>query len=105
VDKLATVRQRGLLRVGVVQVAPMVMLDRRNTHVGFSIDLARRLVADLGVGIEFIETSWSDVMPQLLDGRSDVIITGLWMNVPRALVANFTPPTASEGMYLIASRA
>ncbi len=104
VDTLATVRQRGLLRVGVVQVAPMVMLDRSNTHVGFSVDLARRLAADLGVGIEFVETSWSDVMPQLLDGRSDVIITGLWMNVPRALVANFTQPTASEGMYLIASR-
>jgi polar amino acid transport system substrate-binding protein len=104
VDTLATVRQRGVLRVGVVQVAPMVMQDRSNTHVGFSIDLARRLAADLGVGIEFVETSWSDVMPQLLDGHSDVIITGLWMNVPRALVANFTQPTASEGMYLIASR-
>jgi polar amino acid transport system substrate-binding protein len=104
VDTLATLRQRGVLRVGVVQVAPMVMQDRSGTHVGFSVDLARRLAADLGVGVEFVETSWSDVMPQLLDGRSDAIITGLWMNVPRALVANFTQPTASEGIYLIGSR-
>ncbi len=104
VDTLATVRQRGVLRVGVVQVAPMVMLDRSNTYVGFSVDVARRLAADLGVRIEFVETWWTDVMPQLLDGHSDVIITGLWTNVPRALVANFTQPTASEGMYLIASR-
>jgi polar amino acid transport system substrate-binding protein len=104
VDTLATVRQRGVLRVGVVQVPPMVMLDRSNNYVGFSVDLARRLADDLDLGVEFVETSWSDVMPQLLDGRSDVIITGLWMNVPRALVANFTQPTASEGMYLIASR-
>lgn len=104
VDTLATVRQRGVLRVGVVQVAPMVMLDRSNTYVGFSVDIARRLAADLGVRVEFVETWWTEVMPQLLDGHSDVIITGLWMNVPRALVANFTQPTASEGMYLIASR-
>lgn len=104
VDTLATIRQRGVLRVGVVQVAPMVMLDRSNTYVGFSVDIARRLAADLGVRVEFVETWWTEVMPQLLDGRSDVIITGLWMNVPRALVANFTQPTASEGMYLIASR-
>jgi polar amino acid transport system substrate-binding protein len=56
------------------------------------------------VRVEFVETWWTDVMPQLLDGHSDVIITGLWMNVPRALVANFTQPTASEDMVLIASR-
>lgn len=105
VDTLATVRQRGVLRVGVVQVPPMVMLDSSNTHVGYSVDLARKLAADLGVRVEFVETWWNDVMPQLVDGQTDVIITGLWMNVPRALVANFTQPTASEGMYLIASRA
>jgi polar amino acid transport system substrate-binding protein len=104
VDTLATVRQRGVLRVGVVQVPPMVMLDRSNNYVGFSVDVARRLAADLGVRVEFVETWWTEVMPQLVDGRSDVIITGLWMNVPRALVANFTQPTATEGMYLIASR-
>lgn len=104
VDTLATIRQRGVLRVGVVQVAPMVMLDRSNTYVGFSVDLARRLAADLGVRVEFVETWWTEIIPQLLDGQSDVIITGLWMSVPRALVANFTQPTASEGMYLIASR-
>lgn len=104
VDTLATIRQRGVLRVGVVQVAPMVMRDRNGSYVGFSVDLARRLAADLGVRLEFVETWWTEVMPQLIDGHSDVIITGLWMNVPRALVANFTQPTATEGMYLIASR-
>jgi polar amino acid transport system substrate-binding protein len=104
VDTLATVRQRGVLRVGIVQVAPMVMLDRSNNYVGFSVDVARRLAADLGVRVEFVETWWTEVLPQLADGRTDVVITGLWMNVPRALVANFTQPTATEGMYLFASR-
>lgn len=104
VDTLATVRQRGVLRVGVVQVAPMVMLDRGNQYVGYSVDIARRLADDLGVRVEFVETWWTDVIPHLVDGQTDVIITGLWMNVPRALVVNFTQPTASEGMVLIASR-
>jgi polar amino acid transport system substrate-binding protein len=104
VDTLATVRQRGVLRVGVVQVPPMVMQDRNNRYVGYSVDIARRLAADLGVRIEFVESWWTEIIPQLLDGQSDVIITGLWANVPRALVVNFTQPTASEGMYLIASR-
>lgn len=104
VDTLATVRQRGTLRVGVVQVPPMVMLDRSSRYVGFSIDLARRLADDIGVRVEFVETSWSEVMAQLLERRTDVIITGLWLNVPRALVVNFTQPTASEALYLFAAR-
>ncbi len=104
VDTLATVRQRGVLRVGVVQVPPMVMQDRSQRHVGYSVDIARRLAADLGVSVQFVETWWTDVIPQLVDGQTDVIITGLWVNVPRALVVNFTQPTASEGLHLIASR-
>lgn len=104
VDTLATVRQRGVLRVGVVQVAPMVMMDRSGRYVGFSVDIARRLAEDLGVRVEFVETWWSGVIPQLIDRRTDVVITGLWLNVPRALVVNFTQPTVSEGLYLLGSR-
>jgi polar amino acid transport system substrate-binding protein len=103
-DTLATIRQRGVLRVGVVQVPPMVMLDRQQRHVGYSADLARRLADDLGVQVQFVETWWTEVIDDLLKQRTDVIITGLWINVPRALVVNFSQPTATEGIYLIGSR-
>ncbi len=103
-DTLATIRQRGVLRVGVVQVPPMVMLDREQRHVGYSVDLARRLADDLGVKLEFVETWWTEVIDDLLQRRTDVIITGLWINVPRALVINFSQPTATEGIHLIGSR-
>jgi polar amino acid transport system substrate-binding protein len=49
VDTLATVRNRGTLRVGVAVNEPMVMHDRQGALVGYSIDLARRLADDLGV--------------------------------------------------------
>lgn len=105
VDTLATVRQRGVLRVGIVQVPPMVMRDRDGRPVGYSIDLARRLADDLGVQVAFVESSWAGVIPDLLERRTDVVVTGLWLSVPRALVVNFTQPTASEGVHLVASRA
>lgn len=104
VDTLATIRQRGVLRVGVVQVPPMVMQGTQQQFVGYSVDLARRLADDLGVKLEFVETWWTEVIDDLLQRRSDVIITGLWVNVPRALVVNFTQPAATEGIYLIGSR-
>ena len=104
-DTLATVRRRGVLRVGVVTVEPMVMRDPKGELVGYSIDLARKLAQDIGVEVEFVPTSWTFVMPDLLSRQFDLVATGLWVTVPRALVVNFTEPTVSEGIHLVANRA
>jgi polar amino acid transport system substrate-binding protein len=103
-DTLATIRKRGVLRVGVVQVPPMVLVDKDRKLVGFSVDVARRLADDLGVKVQFVETWWSEIIPQLLEQRTDLILTGLWQNVPRALVVNFSQPTTHLGVYLFASK-
>jgi ABC-type amino acid transport substrate-binding protein len=105
VDTLATLRRRGLMRVGVVPIEPMVMQDAKGAWLGFSVDLARRLADDLGVRLELVPTSWPRVIPDLLERQYDVIITGLWITAPRALVVNFTQPTVTEGLHLVASSA
>jgi polar amino acid transport system substrate-binding protein len=105
IDTLATIRKRGVLRVGVALSEPTVMHDAGGKLVGFSIDAARRLAEDMGVGVEFVETSWSSIIPELLNRETDLIMSGLWVTVPRALVINFTTPTAVEGIHVIASRA
>jgi polar amino acid transport system substrate-binding protein len=105
VDTLATIRKRGVLRVGVAISEPTVMHDSSGKLVGFSIDAARRLAEDMGVGVEFVETSWSGIIPDLLNRESDLIMSGLWVTVPRALVINYTTPTAVEGIHVIAGRA
>jgi polar amino acid transport system substrate-binding protein len=94
-----------VLRVGVALSEPTVMHDADGKLVGFSIDAARRLADDLGVAVEFVETSWSGIIPDLLSREFDLIMSGLWVTVPRALVINFTTPTAVEGIHVIASRA
>ena len=104
-DMLATIRKRGVLRVGVAVSAPAVMHDAQGRLVGFSIDAAHRLADDLGVEVEFVETSWSGIIGDLLERNFDLIQSGLWITVPRALVINYSEPTAVEGVYVIASRA
>ena len=104
VDTLATVRQRGVLRVGVAASDPAVMHDAQGRLVGLSIDIARRLADDMGVDVEFVESSWSQVIPDLLDRQFDLIVSGMWVTPTRALVLNFSQPTASEGVYLVANR-
>ncbi len=104
VDLLATIRQRGSLRACVVPVPPMVQRDARGQWIGFSIDLARQLAEDMGVSLDISPSNWVDVMPDLLHRQCDAVITGLWRSTQRALVVNFTQPTATEGVYLIAQR-
>jgi polar amino acid transport system substrate-binding protein len=103
-DTLATIRKRGVLRVGVAVNEPVVMHDAQGNLVGFSIDAARRLADDMGVQVEFVETSWSGIIPDLLNREFDLVMSGLWVTIPRALVINYSTPTAVEGVYVIASR-
>lgn len=103
-DTLAMVRQRGMLRVGVVPGEPMVIVNEQGELSGYSVDLARKLAEDLGVGVEFVQTSWPQVVPDLLAHQYDLVLSDFWVTMPRALVVNFTQPTALEGMYLVANQ-
>lgn len=105
VDTLATIRKRGTLRVGVVGVEPLVMHDAGGQLVGYSVDLARQLADDIGVGVEFVKTSWTQVIPDLLARRFDLIASGLWPTPARGLVINFSAPTSRVGVHLVANRA
>ena len=72
--------------------------------IGASIDLGRHLAEDMGVDVEFVKTSWSRVIPDLLARHYDLIASSLWVTPERALVVNYTDATATEGIYLIANR-
>lgn len=96
IDTLATIRKRGTLRVGVVDNPPFVMRNAEGELAGFSIDLGRQMAADLGVEVEFVPTSWSQVVADLVGRQFDVIASGLWVTPARALVVNFTEPTSLQ---------
>ena len=104
IDTLATIRKRGVLRVGVSVSEPMVMHDTKGELVGCSIDIGHQLAEDLGVAVEFVESSWSQIIPDLLDRRFDVIISGLWVTPERALVVNYSDATSTLGVYLVAGK-
>jgi len=105
IDTIATIRARGVLKVGVVTNEPFVMRDAKGALTGFSIDLGQQLARDLGVEVEFVPTSWTQVIPDLVGREFDVIATGLWITPARALVVNFSAPTSMGAMYLVANKA
>ncbi|MDP6058788.1 MAG: transporter substrate-binding domain-containing protein, partial [Pirellulaceae bacterium] len=51
-----------------------------------------RLAKDAGWGVEFVPTAFDGIIPGLLAGKFDVIITGMAQTQKRNLTVNFTIP-------------
>jgi polar amino acid transport system substrate-binding protein len=102
--QLETIRSQDALRVGVSIFVPWVMHDNKDKLIGYEVDVARKLAADMGVRVEFVETSWGSIITGLLADEYDLIISGLSLTPKRALLINFSEPYSHSSSVLIASR-
>ncbi len=101
---LEQVMKRGALRVGMSTFVPWAMQDKTGNFVGFEIDVAKKLAADMGVKAEFIPTKWSGIIPALLTGKFDIIIGGMGIRPERNLKVNFSIPYDYTGMSIVAHK-
>lgn len=95
---------KGVIRVGMDTFVPWAMKDKKGEFIGFEIDVARQLAADMGVKVEFVPTKWDGIIPALLTGKFDVIIGGMGITPSRGLKVNFTIPYEYSGMGIVAHK-
>jgi polar amino acid transport system substrate-binding protein len=98
------VMKRGMLRVGMSTFVPWAMKDKTGKLIGFEIDVASQLAADMGVKIEFVPTKWAGIIPALLTGKFDVIIGGMSVRPDRNLKVNFSIPYDYAGQSIVANK-
>ena len=98
------IKRRGKMKIGLSAFTPWVIRDRKGELIGFEIDVARRLAEDLGVEVEFMPTLWDGIIPALIAGNFDLIISGMSITPQRNLTVNFTTPYAHSGMHIAANR-
>ena len=102
-DLIADIQKRGALKVGMSTFVPWAMRDKQGGLIGFEIDVATKLAADMGVEVEFVPTAWSGIIPSLLAKKFDVIIGGMSITAQRNLTVNFTTPYAHSGQMMAAN--
>ena len=102
---LETIKKRGELRIGLSTFVPWAMRDKNGDLIGFEIDVAKQVAEDMGVGVDFVPTAWDGIIPALLAGKFDAIISGMSITAKRNLTVNFTHPYANTGYILMASSA
>jgi polar amino acid transport system substrate-binding protein len=103
VDMLAQIKKSGKLRVGISTMVPWATHDKDGKLVGFSVDIARKLARDLGVDVEFHPTDFRYLVPDLLAGRFDIIVSGFSIEPERALKVNFSNPYNTTDVTLAAN--
>ncbi len=98
------IKRRGVIKIGVSLFMPWSMRDRNGDLIGFEIDVGRKLAEDMGVDLEFVPMSWDGIIPALVSGKFDTIISGLSITPQRNLTVNFTDPYVYSGSTLLANR-
>jgi len=101
---IEVIKKRGAMRVGMATFVPWAMRDKEGELIGFEIDVANKLAADMEVDIEFVPTAWDGIIPALLAGKFDLIIGGMTITPARNLTVNFTDAYANSSLGVMASK-
>lgn len=91
-----------VLRVGAnVAYPPFEFVDENGEYAGFDMDLIREVGRRLGMQVEIINTAWEGIIPGLVAGHYDVIISAMTITDARAAAVDFTDPYFSTGQVIV----
>ena len=102
---IETIKKRGVIKIGLDFFVPWTMRDKNGDIIGFEPEVGRKLAADMGVEVEFVPTKWAGIIPALVAGKMDVIISGMTVTPARNLTINFSEPYAFSGLTILANTA
>lgn len=71
------------------------------SFVGFDIDIAREMARKIGVDFVPVNTRWSSIIPALILGRCDIIISGMTITEKRAQRVDFSDPYFTAGQTIL----
>ena len=99
---LNQVIKRGVLRVCLEPgYMPFEMEDSKGKLTGFDVELARHMGSAMGVRVRFVEVDWAQIMPALLTGQCDIIMSGMTITPERNLWINFADPYMTTGQTIL----
>ncbi len=91
----------GLLRVGVSPDAPPLIFKQNDEVSGLEADMAAALADHLAKKAVFVEVPWEDQIPALLDNRTDIIMSGMSITLPRQHMIAFSKPYFKSGLMIL----
>ena len=94
--------ENNTLRIGITtNYPPVVFIDIDNNNAGIEIELAEMLSSSTGISIKFIEVEWERLIPSLLNGEIDIIMSGMSITEDRQQLINFAEPYMKIGQMVL----
>lgn len=100
------VQSRGVLKVCIwPEYYGITFRDPRSGQLqGIDIELSVELAKDLGVRLEYVDSSFPKLIPDLLESRCDVAMFAVGMLPQRKEKLSFTAPYLSSDIYGISTK-
>ena len=104
VSRLDEILQRGVVRVGMTgDYLPFSALDKATGKFsGFDVDMAEQLGKALGVRVDYVRTSWPQLMRDFEADQFDIVMGGVSVTLDRQKKGLFSTPILREGKTPIA---
>jgi polar amino acid transport system substrate-binding protein len=99
---LSKIQENGELRVGFnAGYMPFEMTDKNGNFVGFDIDVAKEMAKAMNVKFVPVNTDWDGIIPSLITGKFDIIMSGMTVTQERNLQVNFADPYIVVGQTIL----
>lgn len=72
--------------------APFEYIGDGGEPEGFDVDLIRAVAAEMGFAVNLVNTNWDGIIPSLLAGTSDMIISAMTITEERQKSVTFSDP-------------
>jgi len=95
---------RRLLKVGISTNSPPIAYKQGRKIVGLEAEFARGLAEFTGRQLKLVQLKWKDQIPSLLDGKIDIIMSGMSITTPRKYRVTFTEPYMVSGQISLIRR-
>lgn len=91
------------IRVGItLDSPPFVMQEGQQiSAVGIEVDFAKRLSFDLKRPLRVIALTWNELIPALLNGQIDIIMSGMTITRLRSMRVAFSEPYMDSGLSVL----
>lgn len=99
------IRERGTLRVGLEPgYMPFELTNQKGEIIGFDVDMAKRMAKAMGVKLELVSTAWDGIIPALMTGKFDIIMSGMTLTQERNMTVEFASPYILIGQSVLVNK-
>jgi ABC-type amino acid transport substrate-binding protein len=80
--------------------APFEFIGDDGNPAGFDVDLIRAIAANMGFEVNLVNTAWDGIIPSLLAGSSDMIISAMTITEERSQSVQFSDPYFEASQFV-----